>query len=148
MEFTGSRKIAAERCSVWEALNDPNMLKLSIPGCKEMVETPDGGYEATVTLKVGPVKATFRGKVTLSDIVEAESYTLTGEGKGGAAGFAKGIARVRLQDCQEGTELTYEIEAMVGGKIAQIGSRIVSGAATRFFEAFFKRFEEVITEST
>ncbi|MBL1434834.1 MAG: carbon monoxide dehydrogenase subunit G [Rhodobacteraceae bacterium] len=141
MELTGSRNIKAPRAAVWEALNDPEILKAAIPGCSELVRNEDGGFAAVVTQKVGPVKATFKGAVTLSDIVPLESYTISGEGKGGAAGFAKGGAKVRLSDFEGGTELSYEVEARVGGKLAQIGSRLVDGFAKKMADKFFENFQ-------
>jgi carbon monoxide dehydrogenase subunit G len=144
MELTGHRIINAPRSEVWAALNDPEVLKACIPGCSEMIRDEDGGFTAVVTQKVGPVKATFKGAVTLSDIVEAESYTITGEGKGGAAGFAKGGARVTLADVEGGTELSYEVEARVGGKLAQIGSRLVDGFAKKMADKFFANFQTAL----
>ena len=144
MELTGSRIISADRAEVWEALNDPEVLKACIPGCSEMIRDEDGGFTAVVTQKVGPVKATFKGAVTLSDIVIQESYTISGEGKGGAAGFAKGGAKVKLADVEGGTELSYEVEARVGGKLAQIGSRLVDGFAKKMADKFFTNFQTAL----
>lgn len=141
MELTGSRIIKATRATVWEALNDPEVLKACIPGCTELVRDENGDFTAVATQKVGPVKATFKGAVTLTDIVTFESYTISGEGKGGAAGFAKGGARVKLADVEEGTELSYEVEARVGGKLAQIGSRLVDGFAKKMADKFFTNFQ-------
>ena len=139
--------IKADRKTVWAALNDPEVLQACIPGCSEFSRTGDGGFEGTVTQKVGPVKATFRGSVELSDVVELESYTISGEGKGGAAGFAKGTAKVSLADADGGTELAYKVNARVGGKLAQIGSRLVSGAAKKAADQFFNRFENRLSET-
>ncbi len=144
MEFSGSRTIAASRVDVWASLNDPDILRQCIPGCQEMTGSTGEGFEAVVTQKVGPVKATFRGRVTISDLIEAESYTITGEGKGGAAGFAKGSARVTLADVPEGTELGYEVDARVGGKIAQLGSRLIAGTARKFVDRFFAAFQAAV----
>ncbi|RMF36992.1 MAG: carbon monoxide dehydrogenase [Alphaproteobacteria bacterium] len=144
MELTGQRIIAADRATVWAALNDPEILKEAIPGCQSMTGTPEEGFEAVVVQKVGPVKATFKGSVALSDIVPGESYTISGEGKGGAAGFAKGGARVRLADHEEGTELTYEVEAKIGGKLAQLGSRIIDGFAKKMADQFFDKFATAV----
>jgi carbon monoxide dehydrogenase subunit G len=142
MELSGARTIAADRMTVWAALNDPEVLKACIPGCEELTGSPQDGFEATVTQKVGPVKATFKGAVQLSDIVEGESYTISGEGKGGAAGFAKGGAKVRLSEAGEGkTELSYDVEAKVGGKLAQLGSRLIDGFAKKMADQFFERFQ-------
>ena len=144
MELTGSRTLNANREAVWEALNDPDVLKACIPGCSEMHRDEEGGFTAVVTQKVGPVKATFKGAVTLTEIVPQESYTITGEGKGGAAGFAKGGARVKLADAEGGTELSYEVEARVGGKLAQIGSRLVDGFAKKMADKFFENFQTAV----
>ncbi len=144
MELEGSRIIAADRQTVWEALNTVEVLQASIPGCKEMTGNAADGFEAVVTQKIGPVKATFKGAVTLTDIVEAESYRIVGEGKGGAAGFAKGGALVRLADAEGGTELIYTVEAKVGGKLAQLGSRVVSGVAKKLADQFFENFEMAV----
>ena len=141
MELTGSRTIAAPRDVVWAALNDPAVLKDCIPGCEEMTGSPEEGFEAVVKQKVGPVKATFRGAVTLSNVNPPESYRIDGEGKGGVAGFAKGGADVRLADVPEGTELRYAVDAKVGGKLAQLGGRVVDSVATRMADEFFERFK-------
>lgn len=141
MDMTGSRIIAAEREAVWRALLDPQVLQACVPGCQDMTGSPEQGFEATVVQKVGPVKATFRGQVQMTDMVEPESLTLSGEGKGGAAGFAKGGARVRLTPVEGGTELSYEVEANVGGKLAQLGSRIIDGFARKMADAFFDNFQ-------
>ena len=142
MEMHATRTIAADRMTVWAALNDPEVLKACIPGCSELTGSPEEGFAAVVTQKVGPVKATFKGEVTLSDVVPGEGYTITGEGKGGVAGFAKGGAQVRLSDAEGGgTELHYDVEAKVGGKLAQLGSRLVDSFATRMADQFFERFQ-------
>ncbi len=141
MELAASRLIAADRAAVWAALNDPAVLQAAIPGCSELTGTPEEGFEAVVTQKIGPVKATFRGAVTLSEVVEGESYRIAGEGKGGAAGFAKGGARVRLSDAEGGTQLDYEVEASVGGKLAQLGSRLIDGVARRLADQFFDNLQ-------
>ena len=144
MQMSDERDIRADRATVWAALLSPEVLKECVPGAQEVVGTPEDGFEATVVQKVGPVKAKFKGQVTVSDRVEGESLTLTGEGKGGAAGFAKGVANVRLEDSDTGTRLIYEVEAKVGGKLAQLGSRIVDGFAKKMADQFFTRLEEVI----
>ncbi|WP_370255281.1 CoxG family protein [Nioella sp.] len=141
MEMHASRIIAADRAAVWAALNSAEVLKECIPGCEELTGSPAEGFAATVKQKVGPVKATFKGEVTLSDVVENESYTISGEGKGGVAGFAKGEAKVRLEDAEGGTELFYDVEAKVGGKIAQLGSRLIDGFARKMADQFFERFQ-------
>ncbi len=144
MELKGSRTISAPRAQVWAALNDAEVLKACIPGCQELTGSPAEGFEAVVTQKVGPVKATFKGAVQLSDIVEGESYRISGEGKGGAAGFAKGGAAVSLADVEGGTELTYEVDAKVGGKLAQLGSRLIDGFAKKMADQFFERFQQAV----
>lgn len=144
MELNGSRVIAADRATVWAKLNDAETLKACIPGCEELTGSPEEGFEAVVKQKVGPVKATFKGGVTLSDVVAGESYTISGEGKGGVAGFAKGGARVRLADAEGGTELSYDVEAKVGGKLAQLGSRLIDGFARKMADQFFERFQEQV----
>ena len=140
MELNGSRIIAADRATVWAHLIDADTLKASIPGCQELTGTPEEGFEAVVKQKVGPVKATFKGKVTLSDVVEQEGYRIAGEGSGGVAGFAKGGAVVRLRDVEDGTELTYDVEAQVGGTLAQLGSRLINGFAKKMADQFFDNF--------
>jgi len=141
MEMHATRTLAADRAAVWAALNDAEVLKACIPGCEELTGSPDEGFEAVVKQKVGPVKATFKGHVTLSDVVEGESYTISGEGKGGVAGFAKGGAQVNLSDAEGGgTDLHYDVEAKVGGKIAQLGSRLIDSFARKMADQFFERF--------
>ncbi len=145
MNLNDSREIAADRATVWAALLSAEVLKQCIPGCQELTGSPEEGFEAVVVQKVGPVKATFRGTVTLSDIVEGRSLTLSGEGKGGAAGFAKGGADVTLADTDDGgTLLQYDVEAKVGGKIAQLGSRIIDGFAKKMADQFFTGFQEAV----
>src|SRR5690606_27450677 len=144
MEMSGQRQIAAEPAAVWARLNDAGTLKASIPGCTELTGNPDEGFEATVVQKIGPVKATFRGRVTLSDIVAGESYTLTGEGSGGVAGFARGSARVRLAPADGGTTLDYDVTAAAGGKIAQLGARLIDGFARKVADQFFERFQAAV----
>ncbi|HDR27741.1 CoxG family protein [Rhodovulum sp.] len=141
MELTGSRVIAADRAAVWERLTNPDTLKACIPGYQELEGRIEDGFEAVVTQKVGPVKATFRGAVTLSDLIERQSYTILGEGKGGVAGFAKGRADMRLEEAEgSGTELIYDVHAEVGGKLAQLGSRLIHGTARRLADQFFDTF--------
>ncbi len=141
MEMNATKTIAADRATVWAALNDAQVLKACIPGCEEMTGTPEEGFSAVVKQKVGPVRATFRGAVTLSDIVPGESYTIAGEGKGGVAGFAKGMAKVVLNDAEGGTDLHYEVDAKVGGKLAQLGSRLIDSFAAKMADQFFERFQ-------
>ncbi len=140
MELEGSKVIAADRATVWAKLNDAETLGACIPGCEELTGSAEDGFEAVVKQKVGPVSATFKGAVSLEDIVENESYRIVGEGKGGVAGFAKGSADVTLADVPEGTELTYKVDAKVGGKLAQLGNRIVGGFARKMADQFFENF--------
>jgi len=144
MEMQGSRRIAAPREVVWAALNDPEVLKASIPGCQQLTGSPEDGFEAVVKQKVGPVSATFQGKVTLADVVPSTSYTISGEGKGGAAGFAKGGAAVALADDGDGTVLSYDVKASVGGKLAQLGSRLIDGFAKKMADTFFENFQAAV----
>lgn len=140
MDMKGEHKISAPREVVWKALNDPDVLKACIPGCQDLTKTSDTGFEATVQAKVGPVKAKFSGAVTLSDIDPPNGYTISGEGKGGAAGFAKGGAKVSLEDDNGETILRYEVDAKVGGKLAQIGSRLIDSTAKKMAGEFFSAF--------
>ncbi len=144
MHMSDSREIAAPPEDVWAAILDPEVLKACVPGCTEMTGSPEEGFEATVVQKVGPVKATFKGQVTLSDMVAPEALKLTGEGKGGAAGFAKGGADVTLAPSETGTTLHYEVEAKVGGKLAQLGSRIIDGFAKKMADQFFTNFQTAV----
>ena len=147
MDMTGQQTIPAPRQTVWEALNDPDVLKECIPGCEEIERTGDHGFTAKVSAKVGPVKAKFAGAVELQDLNPPESYTIVGEGKGGAAGFAKGGAKVKLEEITEGSEpatlLTYEVNANVGGKLAAIGSRLIDSTAKKYANDFFEKFKEI-----
>jgi hypothetical protein len=143
MEMTGEQLIPAPRETVWQALNDPEVLQASIPGCESLNKTADNAFEAKVKAKVGPVSATFTGAVTLSNIDPPKSYTISGEGKGGVAGFAKGGADVRLEEAEGGqTRLLYDVKAQVGGKLAQIGSRLIEGTAKKLAGEFFANFAE------
>jgi len=144
MKMTDARDIKADRATVWAALLSPEVLKECVPGTQELTGSPEDGFAAVVTQKVGPVKATFKGTVTLTEMIEPESLTLSGEGKGGAAGFAKGSADVRLESIDEGTRLHYDVEAKVGGKLAQLGSRLIDGFAKKMADQFFTRFQEVL----
>ncbi len=140
MELTGEYRIPASRMQVWAALNDPAVLKDCIPGCDTLEKKDDTHFEATVTSKVGPVKVKFKGEVTLSELDPPNSYTITGEGKGGAAGFAKGGAKVRLDEDGDMTILSYQAQAAVGGKLAQLGSRLIDGTARKLADEFFTSF--------
>lgn len=144
MKMSDSKDIMAPRAQVWAGLLDPEVLKSAVPGCTEMAGSAADGFDATVVQKVGPVKATFKGKVTLSDLVDGTSLKLAGEGKGGAAGFAKGGADVTLTDIDGGTRLTYAVEAKVGGKLAQLGSRIIDGFAKKMADQFFVNFQTAL----
>lgn len=144
MQMSESRIIAAPPEVVWAALLDPQVLRAAVPGCEALSGSADEGFVAEVVQKVGPVKARFAGKVALSDRVAPESLTLGGEGSGGVAGFAKGEARVRLEPVPEGTRLHYEVEAKVGGKLAQLGSRIIDGFARKMADEFFARFQAAV----
>jgi carbon monoxide dehydrogenase subunit G len=144
MDMTGEYRIAAPRAAVWAALNDTEILRQSIPGCDEIEKTSETEFTAKVTAKVGPVKARFGGKVTLSDIDPPNGYTISGEGSGGAAGFAKGGAKVSLATDGAVTVLSYTVQANVGGKLAQIGSRLIDGTARKMADDFFGRFSELV----
>ncbi|MDU8913051.1 carbon monoxide dehydrogenase subunit G [Aestuariicoccus sp. MJ-SS9] len=145
MQMSDSREINAPQEVVWAAILNPEVLKACVPGCTEMSGSAEDGFEATVVQKVGPVKATFKGKVTLSDMDAPNSLTLSGEGKGGAAGFAKGGADVKLSAIDGGgTLLEYEVEAKVGGKLAQLGSRIIDGFAKKMADQFFQNFQDAV----
>jgi uncharacterized protein len=141
MTMSGEATLPAARPKVWTLLNDPNVLKACIPGCESLERTDDNGFAAIAKVKIGPVSATFKGKVNLSDIVPDVGYTITGEGEGGIAGFAKGAAKVALADAEGGgTLLRYDVEAHVGGKIAQLGSRLIDGVAKGMADKFFASF--------
>ena len=144
MDMAGERLISAPQNTVWSALNDPEILKACIPGCERLEATSESEMTAIAAVKLGPISAKFSGRVRLSDIDPPNGYTLSGEGKGGPAGFAKGAAKVRLAPAPEGTLLTYTVEAQVGGKIAQIGSRLVDGAAQKLADDFFARFSDKV----
>ena len=142
MEMTGSHLIPASREAVWNALNDADVLRACIPGCKELEKKSDTELAATVVAKVGPVKATFKGEVTLENLNPPNSYSIVGEGKGGIAGFAKGGANVRLSDADGGTQLDYDVDAKVGGKLAALGSRLIDSTAKKLAGEFFTNFSK------
>ena len=144
MEMTGERRIQASRQKVWDALNDPEILKQCIAGCESLDKTSDTEFSARVTSRVGPVTAKFTGKVQLSDVDPPNGYTISGEGQGGVAGFAKGGAKVQLADDGAGTLLTYEANGTVGGKLAQIGSRLIDSTARKMADDFFDKFAEAV----
>ena len=143
MEMEGTRALAVTQLQAWEALNDPEVLKLCIPGCDKVQATGDNQYAVGVAVKVGPVSAKFNGKITLSEIHPPESYTISFDGQGGVAGFGKGTSQVRLtpQPGGPGCVLDYKVQAQVGGKIAQVGQRLIDGVARSMAEDFFKRFD-------
>ena len=144
MDMTGEYRIPAPREKVWAALNDPEVLKTCIPGCETLTKDSDTELSATVSTKVGPVSAKFTGKVTLSDINPPEGYKITGEGQGGVAGFAKGGAEVKLKEDGNETVLTYNATAQVGGKLAQIGSRLIDSTAKKMAGQFFGNFADEV----
>lgn len=146
MNMTGEAQIGARRERVYQALNDPEILRRAIPGCEEIEKLSDTEMTAKVVTKVGPVKAKFAGQVTLSDLNPPESYTISGEGKGGTAGFAKGSAKVNLEANGAGTVLRYEVNAQVGGKLAQLGGRLIDGTAKKLADEFFTKFGEIVAE--
>lgn len=141
MDMQASRQLAVTQQQAWDALNDPEVLKLCIPGCDKVEATGENQYAVGVSVKIGPVSAKFNGKITLSDIVAPQSYTITFDGQGGAAGFGKGTAKVVLTPNDAGCELAYTVHAQVGGKVAQLGQRLIDGAAKGMAEDFFKRFD-------
>ncbi len=137
MKMSGEFRVPTDRETVWRALNDPEVLKACLPGCQEIEKTSETEMTATLTIRVGPVKATFAGGVTFSDLDPPNGYTLTGQGQGGAAGFASGEARVRLVEDDGATVVQYECDAKVGGKLAQIGSRLIDSTAKKLAKQFF-----------
>lgn len=145
MELNGEQRIAAPRPKVWSALNDPKVLKACIPGCESLEQHGDDAFEAVVVAKVGPVKARFNGRVNLSNIRPPESYTILGEGRGGTAGMAKGGADVTLVEDGDATILRYTVKADVGGKLAQIGSRLITSTANKYARDFFSHFGDIVT---
>jgi carbon monoxide dehydrogenase subunit G len=140
MTMTGEVLLSAGRDKVWAMLNDPEVLKACIPGCEQLDKTSESEFQAVATVKVGPVKARWKGKVRLSDLDPPNSYRISGEGEGGAAGFAKGGAKVSLSDHEGGTRLSYDVEAQIGGKLAQLGQRLINSAAKKTADDFFERF--------
>ncbi len=132
---------------MWEALNDPDVLARCIPGCENLARTSDDVFEAKVRAKVGPVSASFAGTVRLSEIVPPFSYVISGEGKGGAAGFAKGSAKVSLEEEGEETVLSYAINASIGGKLAQLGARLISGTVEKYANGFFGTLSGILDET-
>jgi carbon monoxide dehydrogenase subunit G len=148
MDMTGERRLPAPRSVVWDALNDTDVLKASIPGCESLEKTGDNEMKATASVKVGPISAKFNGKVQLSDIDPPSGYRISGEGQGGVAGFAKGGASVSLTDDGDGTVLAYTVNAQVGGKLAQLGGRLIDATAKQMADAFFDRFSKQVEART
>lgn len=142
--MSGEKTLQMPQGEVWEALNNPEILRQSIPGCESFEQLGDNRYRATVATKIGPVQARFQGNVQLSDIDPPNGYTLSGEGTGGAAGSAKGLAHVHLAPAPEGTHLTWNADAQVSGKLAQIGSRLIDSTAQMMANQFFNRFEQLM----
>ena len=144
MTMTGEVQLPAPRQTVWEKLNDTETLKATIPGCESLEKTSDTSFQAVAVTRIGPVKARWKGKVTLTDLDPPNGYRIVGEGEGGVAGFAKGAADVKLSDKDGGTLLTYNVEAQIGGKLAQLGQRLINGAAKKMADDFFARFAEAV----
>ena len=144
MDMTGERRIPAPRQKVWDALNDTDVLKACIPGCETLEKTGDNEMKATAAVKIGPISARFNGKVQLSDLNPPTSYRISGEGQGGVAGFAKGGADVHLTDDGVGTLLKYDVKAQVGGKIAQLGARLIDATSKQMADMFFDRFSAMV----
>jgi carbon monoxide dehydrogenase subunit G len=144
MKMSGEEVISAARETVWKALNDPQVLKQCIPGCESITKHSDTKLEARVIAKVGPVKAGFTGIVNLTDLNPPSSYRISGEGKGGLAGFASGGADVRLEDADGGTKLSYDVDAQVGGKLAMLGSRLIDSTARSMATQFFEKFAGIV----
>ena len=144
MTMSGEIQLPASRDVVWQKLNDPEVLKATIPGCESLEKTSDTSFSAVAVTKIGPVKAKWKGKVTLTDLDPPNGYRIVGEGEGGVAGFAKGGADVRLSEKDGGTLLTYNVEAQIGGKLAQLGQRLINGAAKKMADEFFQKFAAVV----
>jgi len=144
MTMYGEYQLPAPQQTVWEKLNDPEVLKACIPGCESLDKTSDTGFQAVATIKIGPVKARFKGAVTLSDIDPPNGYKISGQGEGGVAGFAKGGAVVALADKDGGTLLSYDVEAQIGGKLAQLGQRLINGSAKKLADEFFSNFAKAV----
>jgi carbon monoxide dehydrogenase subunit G len=140
MNMSGEYQLPAPRETVWQKLNDPEVLKACIPGCEQLDVIGENEFQAVATNKIGPVKARFKGKVRLTDLDPPNGYRISGEGDGGVAGFAKGGATVALAPKDGGTLLTYQVEAQIGGKLAQLGQRLINGAAKKLADQFFERF--------
>lgn len=148
MQMQGSRQLTATAQQAWEALNDPEILKQCIPGCQKFELESENVYTTAAAIKVGPVSAKFNGKVELSDIQPPKSYSLKFEAQGGVAGHGKGTSHVELVENDQGVELRYTVESQVGGKLAQLGQRLIDGAAKSMADDFFKRFEKALNDKT
>ena len=146
MEMQGQRQLAVTQQQAWDALNDPSVLKQCVPGCDKLELQDDGRYVVGMALKIGPVSAKFNGKIEMSNVNAPESYTLGFDGSGGVAGFGKGVSQVKLTPNAEGTMLDYSVNAQVGGKIAQMGQRLIDGVAKSMADDFFARFDGVLQE--
>jgi carbon monoxide dehydrogenase subunit G len=146
MDIKGEYRIPATRRQVWDALIDPDVLQRCIPGCESMLKQADDTYTAQMLAKIGPVKARFSTRIALSNINPPNSYTISGQGKGGPAGFGKGSADVSLSEAEGETRLNYSVSMQVGGKLAQVGSRLVVGAARRYADKFFSQFVEIVSD--
>jgi len=144
MTMTGEVVLPASRDKVWAMLNDPEVLKACIPGCEQLDRISESEFQAVATIKVGPVKARWKGKVRLSDLDPPNSYRISGEGEGGAAGFARGGAKVSLSEQDSGTRLSYDVEAQIGGKLAQLGQRLINSAAKKTADDFFGKFATAV----
>ena len=146
MQMQGSRQLSTTAQQAWDALNDPEILKQCIPGCQKFELESENVYATGAAIKIGPVSAKFNGKVELSDIQPPKSYTLKFEAQGGVAGHGKGVSHVELVENPDGVELRYTVESQVGGKLAQLGQRLIDGAAKSMADDFFKRFEKALSE--
>jgi uncharacterized protein len=144
MTMNGEVQLSATRDKVWAMLNDPEVLKVCIPGCEMLDMNADNEFQAIASVKVGPVKARWKGKVRLMDLDPPNSYRIVGEGEGGVAGFAKGNAKVSLSDKDGGTLLSYDVEAQIGGKLAQLGQRLINSAAKKTADDFFVKFAAAV----
>lgn len=148
MEMTGEHLVPASRAAVWEALNDADVLRQCIPGCTALDKVSDTELLGKSVLKIGPIKATFSGRVLLSDISPEQGYTISGEGQGGVAGFAKGGAQVWLEDADDATKMSYRAKADIGGKLAQLGSRLIDSTAKKLADEFFQKFVAVVSANS
>ena len=147
MTMSAEVQLPASREAVWAKLNDADVLKACIPGCEELTKTSDTDFQAVATTKIGPVKARFKGKVHLTDLNPPSGYRISGEGDGGVAGFAKGAAAVKLAEEAGGTLLSYNVESQIGGKLAQLGQRLIQGTAKKLADDFFAKFAAVVAAS-